>query len=96
MEKDAKVLFAVQMVYNHPCKLLTFSFLIAITCSVLSLGYIDLANPRAGLRLRDHITAERSDAWLLAMFELRDQYNEIPRRHSVFTRPMPSTLRPFR
>lgn len=87
-ESDANktsVGFAIRMMFMHPFKILVASFIVSIVCSVLSLGFMDLANPRAGLRLRDHITAERSDAWLMAMLDLSEQNKNIPRRHSERT-----------
>ena len=77
--------FVIRMIFMHPFKILVTSFIISMVCSVFSLRFMNLANPRAGLRLRDHITAERSDAWLMAMLDLSEQNKNIPRRHSERT-----------
>lgn len=84
-DSDDDVGLCVKTVYRHPFKLCFISFLIAAFCSVLSIQFINLSNPLAGQRIRDHITAERSDAWLMAMLELRNQNEDIPKREATRT-----------
>ena len=84
-DADDEVGVCVKTVYHHPCKLCFISFVIAAFCSGLSIQFINLSNPLAGQRIRDHITAERSDAWLMAMLELRSQNEDIPKREATRT-----------
>ena len=84
-DADDDVGVCVKTVYHHPCKLCFISFVIAAFCSALSIQFINLSNPLAGQRIRDHITAERSDAWLMAMLELRNQNEDIPKREATRT-----------
>ena len=85
MTPQQKVSPAVHVMFHHAGKICFASFVVAAFCAVMSLGFLNLSNPLAGLRIREHITAVRSDAWLMAMKELVEQNKAIPARHAQQT-----------
>ena len=85
MTPRQKVPSAVYVMYHHPEKICIASFAVALFCAVMSLEFLNLSNPLAGLRIRDHPTAVRSDAWLMAMKDLTEQNKAIPARQAQQT-----------
>lgn len=53
----------VSAVLRCPAVLLLLSLIACITFSAMVIPFFDLSDPAGGLRIRDHVTANRADAW---------------------------------
>ena len=58
---------SVQVLVRYPRAVMLVVFAAALLLSVLVAGFFNLSNPDGGLRIRDHVTSERADAWYDAL-----------------------------
>lgn len=62
-----RVPLTVQVLVWYPRTVMAVVFVAAVVLSVLVAGFFNLSNPDGGLRIRDHETSERADAWYDAL-----------------------------
>jgi hypothetical protein len=68
--------FVITVTRQFPCSVLISGVIIAVLMSYLSLGFLSVDDPLTGLRIRDDVSAERSDAHIQLFGEIRPEWGK--------------------